>query len=371
MNNLKIKIGLMGLAAKPIPPPRGNVCAPNEIVYQIALGLKKAGQEVIVFTGLDSSSALTKVSAGLKSTWNQFGTDLELDQETYAAKRIEYEKILSKEAVEYFKNNRVDFIHSHDIRTNPPIFAAANVPTLYTVHGDLASNPIANDPNWVNILKSKNFGFANISRDNKKFCQKIGLNNVAYTPNGIDTEKFNFFGGERKGILVVARMIAPKKIKEAIEIATDLNERIVLIGPAGPTKEDGEYFADLKINYFNKPNIDYVGYLDQDKIISYYQKARVLLFISESEGMPLSVLEAQSTGLPIVANRVGGVKDIIIEGKTGCFIDDINNRKEIEERMIQAKKINPTDCRKNIVMNYSYKKMVDNYLKAYKKYLGR
>ena len=369
MSKSKLKIGLMGLAAKPIPPTSGNICAPNEIVYRIALGLTKVGHEVVVFTGKDSASELNKVSAGLKSTWHQYGTDTELDAATFKKKKEEYENILANEAVKYFKDGKIDLIHSHDFRISPPIFAAHNVFTLYTVHGDLTGNPLANDSNHLNILRNKNFGFLNISSDNVNFCIKNKLRSVALTPNGIDTDKFGFSNKKRTGILVVARMIGVKKIKEVIDIAFELKEQITLIGPEGPSEEDKAYFADLKANYFTKSNVFYVGYLPQDKIIPYYQKARVMLFISESEGMPLSILEAQSTGLPVVANKVGGVKDIIIDNKTGCFIDDIGNIDEIKQKIIKAGKIKPAECRENIVMNYSYEKMVKNYIQAYNKFL--
>lgn len=369
MSKLKLKIGLMGLAAKPIPPPKGNICAPNEIVYQLALGLQNKGHTVYVFTGEDSSADFKKVSAGLKSTWNQHGTDTELDVATYKEKREEYEKILSNEAVKYLEEGKIGLIHSHDFRTSPSIFTAHNIPALYTVHGDLVGNPLANDQNHLNILRNENFGFLNISSDNVNFCIKNKLRSVALTPNGIDINKFNFSNKKRAGILVVARMISVKKIKEVISIASELNEQITLIGPEGPTVEDKNYYLELKKDYFTRPNVLYVGYLPQDKIIPYYQKARVLLFISESEGMPLSVLEAQSTGLPVVANKVGGVKDIIIDSKTGYFIDDIGNIDEIKQKIIEAEKIKPAECRKNIVMNYSYEKMVDNYIQAYNKFI--
>ena len=149
----KLKIGLMGLAAKPIPPEKGNICAPNEIVYHLASLLQEVGHEVIVFTGSDSASELTKISAGQKSTWNQFGTDRELSEEEYKKHRIEYEITLTKEAINAYKNGLIEVINSHDFRTSPPFFAEAGVPVLYTVHGSLRDNPLLANKQFIKILK--------------------------------------------------------------------------------------------------------------------------------------------------------------------------------------------------------------------------
>lgn len=368
--NKKLRIGLLGLAAKPIPPTKGILCAPNELVYYLARGLKKAGHSVVVFTGEDSARDLNKVSLGMKSTWNQYGTENELGTETYKKLRIEYEEKLTREAIKYYKLKKIDLINSHDFRTSPPLYKESGIPVLYTVHGELKNNPLINNPDFVKILKNNNFGFLNISHDNEALCKSKGLLSVGYTPNGVDLEKFAFSKSNREGLAMVARMIPEKNIMESIDLATEMKEKIILAGPTGQSENENKYFLELKKKYFIKPNVEYVGHLDQNKIIPIYQRAKVLLLLSKSEGMPLSVLEAQATGLPVVASRVGGIKDIIIEGKTGYLIDDITNKEDIIKKIILAKQLNPEDCRKNIYENYSYKKMVENYINSYLKFIG-
>jgi len=49
--------------------------------------------------------------------------------------------------------------------------------------------------------------------------------------------------------------------------------------------------------------------------------ASVLRLTSSFEGMPNVVMEAQLMGTPVVATRVGGVPDCMIDGKTGYIVD--------------------------------------------------
>ncbi|MHC4620638.1 MAG: polysaccharide pyruvyl transferase family protein [Planctomycetota bacterium] len=51
------------------------------------------------------------------------------------------------------------------------------------------------------------------------------------------------------------------------------------------------------------------------------------------EGLPSSLMEAMATGMPIISTRTGGITEIIVDGKTGCLVEQ-KNENQLAEQMI-------------------------------------
>lgn len=364
MNN-KFKIGLMGLAGKPIPTITGDISAPQLVVANLAESLQKLGHKITVFTGQDSQVKSEINSANLDSPWKLFGPENE-NPIIYTERKVELDLILAQQAITLYKNGDLDIINSHDIRFSPYLFLEAKVPVLYTPHYELKTRFSSYDQYRYNLMRNPLFGLANISRANIQFSENLSLKNFGYVPNGIDIEKYNFNDQNREGILLVGRMVAGKKIKEAIEIAQKIDQNIILIGPPGNKDEDALYFKDLEKNYLHLPHVKYLGYLAPKEIIPYYQKAKVLLFSSHSEGLPLSILEAMATGLPVVASAVGGIPDIIEDNIDGCLVGNDN---EWLDKIKLAFSIKNELPRKKIENKFTLEKQAQNYIKSYESFI--
>ena len=65
-----------------------------------------------------------------------------------------------------------------------------------------------------------------------------------------------------------------------------------------------------------------LGWVDHENIVDKIQHWKYLLFPSDTEGMPNSVLEAMGCGVPVLASPVGGVRDLIMHGRNGWFLQD-------------------------------------------------
>jgi len=97
-------------------------------------------------------------------------------------------------------------------------------------------------------------------------------------------------------------------------------------------------------------------------------KSDVFVLPSLFEGIPLSIAEAMSTGLPIVASNVGGIPDMIADGENGLLCDPaaesiaqkieqfLTSREKREHLGVAALKDSAT---------FSADNMCKNYLKVY------
>lgn len=89
-----------------------------------------------------------------------------------------------------------------------------------------------------------------------------------------------------------------------------------------------------------KTNVEMIatGHLEHDQIIDFYKQNKVDLFISlsEQEGVPVSMMEAISFGIPVLSTDVGGCKEIVTE-KTGILIPLETEMQEIAKTVTAFK----------------------------------
>ena len=85
----------------------------------------------------------------------------------------------------------------------------------------------------------------------------------------------------------------------------------------GDAKESLEKLAkDLEI----EKNVEFIGRIPRENTSPYYQEASLFVLPSFNEGMSNAMLEALSSGLPLLATDTGGTKEILEEGKNGFMI---------------------------------------------------
>lgn len=121
-------------------------------------------------------------------------------------------------------------------------------------------------------------------------------------------------------VVVSCSFLVPVKrihlIIEALSYVQDLNIHWIHIGD-GPLKENLQTLATEKLE--TKSNIQYTfqGAMTNAEVLAFYKRQPVDLFIntSSSEGIPVTMMEAQSFGIPVMGPDVGGVPEII---STAC-----------------------------------------------------
>jgi glycosyltransferase involved in cell wall biosynthesis len=91
--------------------------------------------------------------------------------------------------------------------------------------------------------------------------------------------------------------------------------RCVSVGD-GPRRAELESLrTDLRL----EPLVEFVGAAEEREVLRWWQRAALAVLTSESEGMPVCLMEAAACGVPAVATAVGGVPELIEEGVTGLL----------------------------------------------------
>ncbi|TMM31353.1 colanic acid biosynthesis glycosyltransferase WcaL [Polaribacter aestuariivivens] len=151
------------------------------------------------------------------------------------------------------------------------------------------------------------------------------------------------------------------------------NAKLQLIGD-GPLKN----VCENLINYYKvSNNIKIIGAVKSKDIDSYFENSYSFLQHSvvanngDSEGTPVSVLEASAAGLPVVSTKHGGISDVILNNKTGFLVDEHNVELMAEkicnliEDKLLAKKMGQ-EGRAFVRKNFSYQNHISTINKAIK-----
>lgn len=143
---------------------------------------------------------------------------------------------------------------------------------------------------------------------------------LVYAPYGIYAQELNQLDEKAPLKMVSCSNMIPLKRIDKIIAALKLIEKPVHWIHFG----DGELRTELEKQAVELPDhiqVDLKGYLPNSAIINLYQNESVNLFIhtSETEGLGMAIIEAQSFGIPAVVIGVGGVVDIVTE-KTGAVL---------------------------------------------------
>ena len=141
----------------------------------------------------------------------------------------------------------------------------------------------------------------------KVLCNFIDVNKVQ-NPCYVKENYYVFLG----------RLTEVKGIKTLCKVARDLPYKLIVIG-------GGELENELVKEYKNYSNIEFLGQKKWDEFRPILEKARFMVIPSEwSENNPLTVIESQSLGTPVLGARIGGIPELIEEGVSGMTFESGN-----------------------------------------------
>jgi glycosyltransferase involved in cell wall biosynthesis len=292
--------------------------------------------------------------------------------------------------LEIIKENKIDIIHSQ----NGTSFYAAmakifsNIKSvIHTDHGRLipdSKSAILEDRYSSYFFKK----FVCVSNELTNYLNtnvKVKKNKLMTILNGIDTDQFRpVHKDERlflrnkynyiKELLIfgtVCRLDPIKNLKFLIRnfaiIHKTLPESILVITGEGPIKEE---LIDYCQTIGLEREIIFLGQLDSLEKV--YPIFNIYLNASLSEGTSMTILEAMSCGLPVIASNVGGTSKLV-DNNTGILFQSNNNEEFIESVIYLAKRPQLAvkmgiRGREKVEQNFSINKCVQRYESLYNFY---
>ncbi len=125
----------------------------------------------------------------------------------------------------------------------------------------------------------------------------------------------------------LGRLSSEKGIETLLEAASQLSYKLKVIG-GGPLEDE------LRSKYHFE-NTDYLGQQPWTMVKEVVSKARFCVLPSECyENNPLSVIESQCLGTPVLGANIGGIPELIEEGKSGMLFES-RNADDLKEKIRQ------------------------------------
>lgn len=155
----------------------------------------------------------------------------------------------------------------------------------------------------------------------------------------------------RRGVFEVvscSRVVGIKRVELLARALGELDDRGVRI--SWTHYGDGPLLPDVKkvAEGYRVVEAAFPGNVDNAELLDCYSSRHFDLFanVSESEGLPISIMEACGVGLPVIATDVGGVREIVFDGENGFLLGPDPSPHAIAESILRVMEMGDVDRRR-------------------------
>lgn len=132
-----------------------------------------------------------------------------------------------------------------------------------------------------------------------------------------------------------------KRIHLIIQALSEITEQGITWTHIGNGKEYENLKQLAEQSISSNVKFDFMGYVENKKVQELYSSGKFNLFVnvSETEGIPVSIMEAMSFGLPIIATDIGGVSEMVEEGRNGYLLPkdfDVSNLRSLFIKLLRT-----------------------------------
>jgi len=217
----------------------------------------------------------------------------------------------------------------------------AKTKVIFTAHGWCFTEGVSSIRKKMGIFIEKKLSNIThkiicVSDYDKQLALKYGVtidSKIKVVYNGVSNlQQYDklpeFSGDEALKVIMVARFSEPKdqiSLIKAIPYIDD-NIKIYFAGEGSTMSVAQDLVAEIDVT----DQVIFLGQrTDVKELLSSFD---VFVLSSKYEGLPISIIEAMSVRLPIIASNVGGVKELVFDGVNGLLFD-ADDHKELAEKI--------------------------------------
>lgn len=289
-----------------------------------------------------------------------------------------------KKLKEIIEKEKIDIVHA---RSRVPAligyFAARNTGRIFitTAHGQYKKHLISTVMGWGKTVIVASDMMARHMKDNFG----VPLGKLAIIPRGVDLNKFSFIppsdrSGKPLRVGMICRFTALKGHIDFLKAVANVyrkfpNLEVTLMGDLSTANP--EYMKKIEFTVKRLGLDKIVKIKDSDEDVADVL-ARLDILVSANSGQEAfgrTVIEAQARGVPVVATRVGGVAENIVDGVTGLLCEPMDSA-DIAEKILCAARdrdlvLRMTQAaRKYVEERFSLEKGLNMTLDVYKRSLA-
>lgn len=348
--------------------PSLNLAGAERICEALTLELKRKGNAVKIISFYSLSTPITNALI-------QVGVEI-----LFLNKKPGFDISVIKKLIDILKKERPDVVHSHLDAVKYVMIAVkkTNIPIhVHTVH-----NVAEKELDFIGRILVRRFykshqiipvALSKLIQESIVKTYKILPENVPIVINGIDLSnclpKHDYRFGNTIKILHIGRFSEQKNHKGLIDAfkifhTTKSNSVLELIG-------EGHLMDEIRKYVYANHLDDAVIFLGaKSNVFQDINEADIFVYPSLYEGIPVTLIEAMGTGIPIIATNVGGISDILINDENALLTD-------VDSQEIAMKMIMLAECiqlRERLGQNayncsrkFSSEEMTKQYIKIYQK----
>lgn len=288
---------------------------------------------------------------------------------------------------------RPSILHTYNISTieyNATAFLAGVPVRIHAEHGRDSVEINGNNARYNllrRLLVPVIHAFVPVSADLSEWLRKtvgVPARKIALVPNGVDTVLYAPLAPGlvssspiQVSIGTVGRIDRIKNhggLLDAFQLLLDrfpgpaFDLRLTIVG-------DGPLLQTLRDRVNAAPWGDRVSLPGaRADIADIMRSFSVFVLPSLSEATPVTILEAMATGLPVVASRVGGVPQLVLEGETGLLVEPLDSAELADALGVYVcdaglRVRHGVAGREHVLGNYSIEGMVGGYVALYRLHL--